>query len=233
MSKLVLVRHGESRWNLDNRFTGWVDVPLSANGIREAQATAKRLKRMNFDVAFTSRLTRAQSTLLIILSEQNRTGVFQHVGEGEYYKWTCSSNRCTKDDIPIYPDKRLNERYYGDLQGLDKAEANRVYGKQRVFLWRRGFTNKPPGGESLKMTFDRVYPYFSRTIMRRVRMGENVLLAAHGNTLRAIMMHLQRIKSADIPYLDLPQGKPIIYEYKKGRCVCMNPEDFTFKRPLR
>lgn len=233
MSKLVLVRHGESRWNLDNRFTGWVDVPLSVNGIREAQLTAKKLKGISFDVAFTSKLTRAQSTLLIILSEQNRTGVFQHIGEGEYYKWTCASNRCSIHDIPILTDKRLNERYYGLLQGMDKKEAQKRYGQEKLFLWRRGYALRPPKGESLKQTFERVYPYFNKKILKRVKKGDDVLLTAHGNTLRAIMKKLEGISDKDIPFLDLPKGKPIMYEYKHGKCICMNPEDYSFKRPLR
>lgn len=233
MSYLVLVRHGESRWNRQNRFTGWVDVPLSAKGIREAQFSARQLKKIDFDVAFTSRLERAHATLLIILSLQDRTGVFQHAENGSHYRWKCRSNHCHVDEIPIFESETLNERYYGKLQGLYKSEAVKIYGKERVLKWRRGYASRPPGGESLKEALERVAPYFRKNIMSRLKKGKNVLLSGHGNTLRGVVKHLEHISDENIPFLDLPEGKPIIYRYTRGTCVCLTPELYRYDRPLR
>lgn len=232
MSFLVLVRHGESRWNLTNRFTGWVDVPLTARGIREAVRCAMHCRAYDFDVAFTSNLERAQSTLLIILSLQNRTGIFQHEGQGAHYRWSCSSNRCLPNDIPIYETESLNERYYGRLQGLDKRAAERKYGKAKILKWRRGYTDKPPGGESLKDAFSRVHPYLARRIMPRLRRGQNVLLVGHGNTLRATIKMLEGISDRDIAFVDLPEGKPLVYEYRRGAFKRVKG-GYRFNRPLR
>lgn len=233
MSKLVLVRHGESRWNLSGRFTGWVDVPLSKNGVQEAADCAKRLNGTNFDVAFTSNLERAHATLILILSEQDRTGVFQHEGEKSFYEWTCDSNRCSIDDIPIYKSELLNERYYGDLQGMMKEEAVKKYGKEQVLRWRRGFRDAPPKGESLEEAYERVLPYYNERIERALKEEKNVLLVGHGNTLRAIIKHLEHISDEEIPFLDLPEGTPIFYTFAEGECTCQNPESLTFNRPLR
>lgn len=233
MSKLVLARHGESRWNLSNRFTGWVDVPLSKNGIQEAHDCARQLNGINFDVAFTSELERAHGTLIIILSEQNRTGIFQHEGGKAFYEWTCESNRCSIDDIPIYSSELFNERYYGDLQGMIKDEAVKQFGKEQVFRWRRGYKDKPPNGESLEQAYKRMQPYYEARIEGALQEGENVLMVGHGNTLRAIMKRLEHISDEDIPFLDLPEGTPIFYDYEKGKYVCQNPESYSFNRPLR
>lgn len=235
MSYLVLVRHGESRWNLANKFTGWVDVPLSENGVHEAIRTARDLKQIDFDVAFTSKLERAKSTLLIILSQQNRTGIFLHDEDKKrkYYQWTKHSNKHNGKEIPIHTSELLNERYYGALQGLHKDEAEQRYGKEKLFHWRRSYTGRPPKGETLKETFERMFPYYRREIDSLLKKNKNVLLAGHGNTLRAIMKYLEKIDDHDIPFLELPEGKPIIYESKRGKCVCLNPHEYSFERPLR
>lgn len=232
MSYLVLVRHGESRWNVGNRFTGWVDVPLTAKGIREAIRCSMHCRAYDFDVAFTSNLERAQSTLLIILSLQNRTGIFQHEGQGPHYRWSCRSNRCLPNDIPIFESELLNERFYGKLQGMDKRTAERRYGKAKVFKWRRGYRDRPPGGESLKQAFERTRPYLTRRILSRVKHGNTVLLVGHGNTLRATIKMLERISDRDIASIDLPEGRPIVYRYRAGAFVRIKGA-YRFDRPLR
>lgn len=232
MGTLVLVRHGESRWNLYNRFTGWVDVPLSVNGIREAEACSKHCRQFDFDAAFTSKLQRAQSTAMIILSRQNRTGIFQHEEEGPYYRWSCDSNTCLPDDIPIYETEALNERYYGILQGMDKKKAERKYGLGKLLAWRRGYESRPPKGECLKDVFQRVHPYFLKHILPRIRKGETIMLASHGNTLRSIIMFLEGLSAEDVTFVDLPKAKPLVYEFRRGKFK-RTAGDYRLDRPLR
>ncbi|MBK9750979.1 MAG: 2,3-diphosphoglycerate-dependent phosphoglycerate mutase [Chloroflexi bacterium] len=184
---LVLVRHGQSQWNLENRFTGWVDVPLSAVGEAEARKAGELLKGQQFDFAFTSALTRAQETLRIILEVIGQT------------------------DIPIARDQALNERHYGDLQGLNKDETAIKFGKEQVHIWRRSFDTQPPNGESLKDTRDRVLPYYRAEIEPLVKQGKRVLVAAHGNSLRALVMTLDNISTQAIPDLNIPTGAPMRY----------------------
>ncbi len=232
MPHLVLVRHGESRWNVCNRFTGWVDVPLSENGIREAELCAKHCKRFAFSSAFTSSLERAHETLHIILSQQDRTGIVQHTEDKRYRHWLHKSNHCDKGDIPVFENRALNERYYGKIQGMDKLDAEKKYGKVAVHGWRRGYVEKPPGGESLKEAFERTYPYFTKQIVPRLKKGETVLLAGHGNTLRALMKKLEGISDHEIAHLDLPEAEPIVYAYRKGTFVREKGE-YSLERPLR
>lgn len=188
MSKLVLVRHGQSQWNLENRFTGWVDVDLTPQGEAEAKRAGQQLKGINFDKAYTSDLKRAQKTLQIILSELAQT------------------------HIPIQKDKALNERHYGDLQGLNKAETAKKYGDEQVHIWRRSYDVPPPNGESLKDTANRTLPYFKSSIVPDVQSGKNVLVAAHGNSLRSIVMELDHLSKEQVLNLNLETGVPIIYE---------------------
>lgn len=232
MGALVLVRHGESRWNQCNRFTGWVDVPLSENGIKEAQGCAEHCKRFQFDSAFTSDLERARQTLLIILSLQGHTAIVQHPEDSRYRRWTRLSNRCGGNDIPVFTSPLLNERFYGALQGLEKSAAERRFGKENIFQWRRGFTDRPPDGETLKETFKRVHPYFVRRILPRVRRGETVFLAGHGNTLRGIIKYLENIGDEDVVFLDLPHGHPLVYTFRRGHFIRTEGE-LKFNRPLR
>lgn len=188
MSKLVLVRHGQSQWNLENRFTGWVDVPMTEKGVQEAHRAGALLKNVKFDCAFTSALQRAHHTLDIILEEIGQTG------------------------LPIEKDKAINERHYGDLQGLNKADTAKKFGEKQVHIWRRSFDVKPPGGESLKDTADRVLPYFESKILPEVKAGKNVLVSAHGNSLRAIVMHLDKLSKEEVLKLNIATGAPITYE---------------------
>ena len=188
MGKLVLVRHGQSQWNLENRFTGWVDVDITPLGEEEAHRAGRELKGIKFDLAFTSVLKRAQQTLKIILDE---------IGQ---------------PDLPTEKDKALNERHYGDLQGLDKAETAKKYGAEQVHIWRRSFDIKPPNGESLKDTAARTLPYFNEKILPAAASGKNVLVSAHGNSLRAIVMGLEKLAPEHILKVEIGTGRPIIYD---------------------
>lgn len=227
MSYLILLRHGESRWNTANKFTGWVDVPLSEKGIKEALLASKKLAGLKLDVAFTSKLERAQETLLITLAKQDYTGIFLHTSH-KRKKW--SEHKLEAREIPIYSHDHLNERYYGVLQGMNKDKARKRFGEAKVFQWRRSFNGKPPGGESLCDTYNRVVPYFQRCILPQLHKKRNVIVAAHGNSLRAIIKYLDNISDEDIPHLDLPTGKPIIYKYTHRKLRKEN-HIHSFNRP--
>ena len=196
-SKLVLVRHGQSEWNAKNLFTGWKDPKLTDLGIQEAIRAGELLetRNLNFDLMFTSDLFRAQETGRLILEQINQK------------------------DIEIIQDQSLNERNYGDLAGLNKDEAREKWGEEQVHIWRRSFDVPPPGGESLKNTAERVLPYFEREIMPKVKKSLNILVAAHGNSLRALVMHLENISSEEIVKLEIATGDPLIYEYSNGDFV--------------
>jgi 2,3-bisphosphoglycerate-dependent phosphoglycerate mutase len=225
---LILVRHGESRWNLTNRFTGWVDVPLSEKGIKEAITASKKLKDINIDICFTSTLVRAQETLLLLLAKQNYTGIFMHKSK-KRHAW--AKHKLLKKEIPIYSHNALNERYYGKLQGMNKDKARKEFGKEKVHLWRRSYNIRPPGGESLKDTYKRSVPYFKSHIMPSLAQGKNILLVAHGNSMRAIIKHLDNISDQDIPELNLPTGKLIVYRCIKGKLE-RQKHIHTFDRPI-
>ena len=188
MARLVLLRHGESQWNLENRFTGWVDVPLSPKGIEEAKQAGEKLRGLTFDRAFTSVLTRANETLRLVLEAIGQT------------------------TIPIEKDKALNERMYGDLQGLNKAETAKKYGDAQVKIWRRSYDVKPPGGESLKDTAERALPYYEKMIKPHLMKGETIIIAAHGNSLRALVMELDQLSKEEVLELNIPTGVPLLYE---------------------
>jgi 2,3-bisphosphoglycerate-dependent phosphoglycerate mutase len=216
LSKLVLIRHGQSQWNLENRFTGWVDIPLSVQGREEARAAGREIKHIAFDRAFTSKLIRAIETLLLVLGENGgKTPVFVAETEqerlwGEHYRSDLSR------EIPVERALALNERYYGDLQGLNKDVSAAQWGREQVQIWRRSFDQAPPGGESLKDTVARVQPFFRETIAPRLRRGEHILVTAHGNSLRAIIMELEEMTPEAIRGLEIPTGKPRVYEALKG-----------------
>jgi len=192
MARLVLLRHGESQWNLENRFTGWVDVPLSPRGVEEAKNAGDKLKGFTFDRAFTSVLSRANETLRLVLEVIGQTA------------------------IPIEKDKALNERMYGELQGLNKAETATKYGDAQVKIWRRSYDVRPPGGESLKDTAERVLPYYDTRITPYVLQGETILIAAHGNSLRALVMQLEQLSKEQVLELNIPTGAPLLYELDKS-----------------
>lgn len=188
MARLTLLRHGESQWNLENRFTGWVDVDLSPKGENEARRAGLLLREVPVDVLFTSVLTRAMRTADIALTEAGRTG------------------------LPTHRDQALNERHYGDLQGLNKAETAEKYGAEQVHIWRRSYDVPPPGGESLKDTRERVAPYFEEHIAPLLRAGTNVLVVAHGNSLRSLIMLIEHLTPDEILKTEIATGVPITYE---------------------
>jgi 2,3-bisphosphoglycerate-dependent phosphoglycerate mutase len=199
MPNLILIRHGESQWNLENRFTGWVDIPLSPKGELEAKAAGEKLKSYKFDKGYTSVLKRAMTTLDIILGI---TG---------------------QKNLPIERDKALNERHYGALQGLNKADIGKQYGEEQLKIWRRSYdvpppkdvTNLNPDGvsESLKDTAARTLPYFEAKIIPDVLSGKNVIVAAHGNSLRSIVMRLDSLTKEQVLELNIPTGVPLLYVY--------------------
>jgi len=195
MGTLVLIRHGQSQWNLENRFTGWIDIPLTDEGRAEARRGAELIRHLTFDRAFTSALQRAHETLRIVLEVIGQT------------------------TIPIEADQALNERHYGDLQGLNKAETAKKYGDQQVHLWRRSYDIAPPNGESLKDTAARTLPYFTTKILPLVKAGQRILVVAHGNSLRSIVMALDQMTKAQVLELNIATGAPIIYEIDERGAV--------------
>ena len=194
---LVLVRHGQSDWNLKNLFTGWKDPDLTPKGVEEAKAAGQRLKAMGltFDTAYTSALTRAQHTLKLMLDELGQP------------------------NLETTRDQALNERDYGDLCGLNKDDARKKWGEEQVHLWRRSYDVPPPGGESLKDTVARVLPYYCQHILPAVLGGKRVIVAAHGNSLRALVMVLDRLTPETIPSMELDTGVPLVYRLKADSTV--------------
>ena len=189
MSHLVLVRHGQSEWNEKNLFTGWRDPDLTAQGVAEAAAAGVALAEtgLSFDMAFTSNLQRAQKTLALLLDKQGQT------------------------DLPTTRHEALNERDYGDLAGLNKDDAREKWGEEQVHIWRRSFDTPPPGGESLKDTAERVLPYYDTNILPQLEAGKNILIAAHGNSLRALVMQLEGLSREEILEVNIDTGVPYIY----------------------
>lgn len=229
---LILVRHGESRLNELNRFTGWIDAPLSKKGFDEAHQVADHCQQFEYDVAFTSHLERAHATLLVILSHQKKIGIFQHEGNRDYNNLKKAPEEFIRETFPIFISENLNERSYGDLQGINKNVASEIFGTDKVLQWRRGFTDKPPAGESLKDVYNRAVPYFKEYIQPRIERGEKVLIVAHGNTLRAIIKFLEHIDDSQIPFVDLPTGRPLVYSYGRDQFTRVEGE-YGFDRPLR
>lgn len=191
MAKLILIRHGQSQWNLENRFTGWIDVPLTEHGVEEAKEAGRKIKAagIKLDVSFTSVLKRAIDTLAVCLEE---AGI---------------------ENLPVTRDQALNERMYGDLQGLNKDETAEKFGADQVKLWRRSYDIRPPGGESLKDTAERALPYFFDKIVPELKAGKTVIVSAHGNSLRAIVMYLDKMTEAQVLELNIPHCIPIIYDF--------------------
>ncbi len=214
MSRLYLVRHGQSIWNLQNRFTGWVDISLSRQGVVEAQQAAALLAGEHFDVAFTSALLRAQDTLYEILKQNLFCEQYVRVHEksSAWYEHFIPAEG-DANELCIYVSEKLNERYYGDLQGLDKEWARKEFGEQQVHLWRRSYDIPPPNGESLKMTAERTIPYYQEKIVPHLRNGERVLVSAHGNSLRSIVMHIEQMTPQQIIAYELETGSPHLYEF--------------------
>lgn len=222
MSKLILMRHGQSVWNKENLFTGWVDVPLSPEGIQEALEGGKIISDIPIDVVFTTTLVRAQMTTFLALSvhKSGKVPVVIHEGDDKVSRWSrVCSEKALEKSIPVYISWELNERMYGALQGCNKAEMAEKYGKEQVQLWRRSFDLPPPEGESLKMTAERSIPYFERVIVPLLNQGKNVFVSAHGNSLRSIIMDLDGLSEGEVLKLEIPTGKPIIYTASNGKIV--------------
>jgi 2,3-bisphosphoglycerate-dependent phosphoglycerate mutase len=196
---LVLIRHGQSLWNAENRFTGWTDIDLSKKGEKEAKEAGEKLENVAFDVVHTSALMRAQRTAEIIIKHNK-----------------------ISQDIPTYKDERLNERHYGSLQGLNKTETAEKYGAEQVHIWRLSFDISPPDGESLKMTAERTLPYFKEDVLEHLNEGKNVLISAHGNSLRSIVMYIENISKEDIVKLEIQTGVPRTYEYENNTFTKIN-----------
>ena len=191
---MVLLRHGQSVWNAENKFTGWTDVDLSPKGEKEAELAGKKLSEIKFDVVHTSELIRAQRTAKIVISQNKYS------------------------DKPItHQDQRLNERHYGSLQGLDKDETRQKFGAEQVHIWRRSFDIPPPDGESLEMCAKRTLPYLNEEIEPDLQSGKNVLVAAHGNSLRSIVMSIENLSPNEILSVEIPTGVPIHYQYENGK----------------
>lgn len=188
MAQLIIFRHGQSTWNLENKFTGWVDVELTPKGIEEAKSAGVKLKGYAFDYAYASDLKRAQNTLSLALESAGHAPI-----------------------LPVH-NKALNERMYGDLQGLDKAETAKKYGEEQVKVWRRSFDIPPPNGESLKNTAERVIPYFESEIIPKLKAGKNVVIAAHGNSLRALIMYLEKMTPEQILEFEIGTAQPRLYD---------------------
>lgn len=219
MAKLIMMRHGESKWNHLNLFTGWVDVPLSSKGVEEAILGGEKIKNIPIDVIFTSTLIRAQMTAMLAMMQHSsgKVPVIMHEGEGKLEEWgTNFSEQAKRATIPVFKAWQLNERMYGDLQGLNKAETAEKFGEAQVKIWRRSFDIPPPHGESLEMTAARTLPYFNERILPHLQKGENVFISAHGNSLRSIIMLLDALNRDEVLHLELGTGIPIVYNYNQG-----------------
>jgi 2,3-bisphosphoglycerate-dependent phosphoglycerate mutase len=217
MAKLILMRHGQSQWNLSNLFTGWVDIPLSAVGVQEAIEGGRKIKDEPIDIIFTSTLIRAEMTAMLAMLEHSsgKVPVILHQREVTPEEWSKIYSEAAKSStIPVIRAWELNERMYGQLQGVNKSELMAKYGKEQVQIWRRSYDIAPPGGESLEMTAKRSIPYFSKTILPYLKADQNVFVSAHGNSLRSIIMHLDQLSPQEVVKLELPTGLPIIYQYE-------------------
>ena len=201
MSKLVLLRHGQSQWNLENRFTGWKDIELSENGILEAKESGRLIKekKIPIDIVYSSGLKRAIDTATIAMKEANYDHLFNN------------------GELILIKNIAINERDYGDLTGLNKQETAKKYGKEQVHIWRRSYDVNPPGGESLKNVVERVKPYFENTIKNDLEDEKNILLSAHGNSLRALFLILNFYTAETISTAEIPTGKPFIIEYESNK----------------
>ena len=206
MNNLILLRHGQSQWNLENRFTGWEDVPLTNLGIKEAKNAGKLMfkNKIFIDLIFSSILQRANQTAKLAIKEMNLKNLWHN------------------NELIMTRDKNLNERDYGDLVGLNKEETAKKYGKEQVHIWRRSYDTPPPKGESLENVVNRVKPYFVEFILPSLNNGKNILIAAHGNSLRALMIQIGLYKAKEISKIEIPTGCPFLINFKDGNIVNFN-----------
>ena len=231
MSLLILMRHGQSMWNAAGLFTGWVDVPLTPKGIDEARDGGRSIAHLPIDEVHVSTLIRAQMTAMIALSEHSsgNTPVFQYPTEVEegmsdnearMREWAQIRGEAGQDGVlPVHVAWQLNERMYGDLQGLNKQGTRDQYGADQVHIWRRSYDVPPPNGESLELTAKRTVPYLESALIPSIDAGKNVFVAAHGNSLRSIIMHLDGLSEEEVLGLEVPTGVPIVYERTNGGWV--------------
>lgn len=215
MPKLILLRHLKSKWNKENRFTGWVDVPLAKEGIKNAKLISKKVFRNKIDTAYSSPLLRNQNTLVRILDYISRYPIFNWLDKGKMKDWG-NYKDISKNDIPVYISEALNERYYGKLQGVNKDLARKKYGAKRVQMWRRGYNTPPLGGESLRDTFKRTIPFYKKHIEKDLKKGKNVLVVASHNSLRAIIKYVEKVSDKDIFKREIPYGGIIEYDFDRS-----------------
>lgn len=219
MVKLILMRHGQSQWNFLNLFTGWVDIPLSTAGVEESLEGGRRIQDEPIDIIFTSSLIRAQMTAMLAMTvhRSGKVPVILHPGEGKLEEWAkIHSADAASQTIPVIRAWELNERMYGELQGVNKKELAEKFGKEQVQIWRRSYDIPPPEGESLEMTAARSIPYFEENIVPCLDEGKNVFIAAHGNSLRSIIMQLDGLSAEEVVRLELATGLPVMYTYENG-----------------
>jgi len=220
MASLIMMRHGQSEWNKLNLFTGWVDIPLSVQGVEEAIEGGKKIAHIPIDAIFTSSLIRGQMTAMLAMMhhKSGKVPCVQHRGEGKLEEWSHIYSEATqKQCIPVYCAWQLNERMYGKLQGLNKQQTREQFGEQQVHIWRRSFDQAPPEGESLEKTAQRTIPYFQETILPLLKAGKNVFIAAHGNSLRSIVMFLDGLSKEQVVQLEIATGEPIFYTFRSDR----------------
>ncbi len=219
MPNLVLLRHGQSVWNKENIFTGWVDVSLTPEGIEEALEAGKEIEDISFDVVFTSELKRAQATAILALSKSKESccPVFMHEDRVDVEKYKLPEE--ISNILPVFVNKALNERHYGDLQGKNKKKLLEEVGEEQFKIWRRSYDISPPNGESLEETISRCLPYFEQKIVPYLVQGKTVLISAHGNSLRGIIKEIENISDEDIVSLEIPTGVPIVYQFDEGMWI--------------
>jgi len=219
MGNLILLRHGQSEWNKKNLFTGWIDIPLSQEGVEEAFAAGREIRDIPIDRIYTSTLIRGIMTAMLAMTihSSKKVPVILHSGEGKQEEWShCYDEHSQKELVPVIRAWELNERMYGELQGKNKQSMREQYGDEQVQIWRRSYAVAPPKGESLKMTAGRTLPYFESEILPRLQQGENILISAHGNSLRSIVMELEALSEEAVVKLEIPTGKPLLYVFENN-----------------
>lgn len=213
MAKLFLLRHLKSQWNEDDRFSGWVDNPLSKEAVLDVKAVAEKLANEKIDVAYTSPLMRNMETVVRVFDNlPEKYPLFLHLDGGKMQTWGYFTD-ISENDVPVYVSENLNERYYGKLQGLSKEAIEKQYGHEKAHAWRRGFLDKPPGGESLKDVYKRAVPFFKKYVEKDLKAGKNALVVASHNSLRVLVKYLENISDQDIANVELPFGDLRMYEF--------------------
>ncbi len=218
MSKLILLRHGQSEWNKKNLFTGWIDIPLSLEGIAEAICAGKKLEDINIDVIYISCLARSEMTAFLVMAhhKSGKIPFLEHGLNEPLGTWYQVGLQDVPHLIPMRKAWELNERMYGSLQGKDKQQVMDQYGVEQWKLWRRSYDVCPPEGESLQKTAERAIPFFEKVICKDLEEGKDVFVCAHGNSLRAIIMNMNKLSKEEVLHLEIATGDPLIYEYKGG-----------------